>query len=99
MNKPFYTEYVRHALRFYTRNLKVTEFKSESDRKNWLACASVLGEYSDKQMNMLIEVYQGFDTLADNVYLASKAYDINQGVLWDLMKEAERKIARKRGLI
>lgn len=97
--RPIYSDYVRHALRFYTRNLKMTEFRSSVDQKNWLACAKVLSEYPDDIMTMLIEVYSSHDTLADNVYQVSKAHNVQQGLIWDWLKGAEQKIARERGLI
>ena len=99
MTKPYYSDYVRHCLRFYTRNLDLAHFKSEADKSNWLACASVLKTYEEKDRTILIEIYSGYDTLADNVYEVSKKHNVNQAPLWDMMKELERKIARKRGLM
>lgn len=99
MNRPFYSDYVRHALRFYSRNLLRTSFKSEVDRTNWMACSSVIREYSDRDRDILVMVYGGFDTLSDNVYETAKKYGINQNIIWDMMKDVEREISRKRGLI
>ena len=99
MNRPFYSEYVRHALRFYTRNLEQPRFKSDVDKNNWFACASILKGYPDTDFDILVAVYGGYDTLADNVYETAKKYGINQAVIWDSMKDVERKIARRRGLI
>ena len=99
MNRPFYSEYVRHCLRFYTRNRALPNFKSEADKNNWYACATVLKGYSDRDCDIIFEVYSGFDTLADNVYEVSKKYGINQNVIWDMMKDVERRIARRRGLL
>jgi hypothetical protein len=99
MNRPFYSEYVRHALRFYTRNLQQPHFKSEADKNNWFACANTLKGYSDTERNILIEVYSGFDTLSDNVYETAKRHGVNQAIIWDMMKVVERKIAKRRGLM
>ena len=99
MNKPFYTDYVRHALRFYSRNLKVTSFKREADMLNWLACNDAIRSYSDRDKDILVYVYGSYDTLADNVYEMSKKHRIHQNVIWDMMKEFEREIAEKRGLL
>ncbi len=99
MNRPFYSEYVRHCLRFYTRNPQQSFFKSEVDKNNWYACVSALKGYSDEDIAILTMVYGGYDTLADNVYETAKKYNVNQNVIWDLMKEVERKIARRRGLL
>ena len=99
MNRPFYSEYVRHCLRFYTRNRTLPNFKSEADKNNWYACATVLKGCTDRDRDIIFEVYSAYDTLADNVYEVSKKHNIDQAVIWDLMKSIERKIARRRGLI
>lgn len=99
MQKPFYTDYVRHALRFYSRNLSNPNFKKGVDKENWLACHNVIGKYSDRDKDILVYVYGSYDTLADNVYTMSKKYSINQNIIWDMMKEFEREIAQERGLL
>lgn len=99
MTRPFYSEYVKHALRFYTRNLSRPCFKSDVDKNNWFACASVFKNYHDRDREILVAVYSGYDTLADNVYETAKKHGINQAIIWDMMKEVERKIARRRGLL
>ena len=99
MNRPFYSDYVRHTLRFYSRNLNKPSFKSEVDERNWSACANILKEYSDRDKDIFVLVYGSFDTLSDNVYCAAKKYSMNQNIIWDMMKDVERKIARKRGLL
>lgn len=99
MNRPFYSEYVRHCLRFYSRNLYLSRFKSEVDRNNWFACAYILKGYSDRDNGILVEVYGGHDTLSDNVYETAKKYSVDQNIIWDMMKDVERKIAKRRGLL
>lgn len=99
MQKPFYTDYVRHALRFYSRNLSLPHFKKDVDSKNWWACHYTINKYSDRDRDILVYVYGSYDTLADNVYEMSKKYSINQNIIWDMMKEFEREIASERGLI
>lgn len=100
MSKTFYSDYVRHALRFYTRNCDVQPiFKTEVDKSNWLSCQSVLKKYSNRDQDILIYVYSGHDTLPDEVYNASKNFDINQNIIWDMMKDVEHKIAIRRKLI
>ena len=99
MNKPFYSDYVRHCLRFYSRNLHPIGFKSTVDRNNWRACADIIISYSDRDRDILTMVYGGRDTLSDNVYEVAKKYSMNQAIIWDMMKDVERKIARERGLV
>ena len=99
MNKPFYTDYVRHALRFYSRNLDMTTFKKDVDKANWNACNDSINFYSDRDKDILVYVYGSYDTLADNVYAMAKKYSINQNIIWDMMKEFERMVALERGLL
>lgn len=99
MNRPYYSEFVRHCLRFYSRNLKLTQFKSDIDKQNWMACSEVVKTYCDIDRDIIVMVYGEYDTLADNVYNVSKKLGINQYIIWDMMKDLERKIALKRGLI
>ena len=100
MNRTYYTDYVRHALRFYSRNAISTPIvKSEADKQNWWACHKALESFPPKTKQILLEVYSGYDTLADEVYNASKKCIVGQNWIWDMMKDVERKIAHKRGLI
>lgn len=64
-----------------------------------MACHDAIGSYSERDKDILVYVYGSYDTLADNVYTMSKKYSINQNIIWDMMKEFERKIAEKRGLL
>ena len=99
MNRPFYSEYVRHCLRFYSRNLELRQFKSDIDKDNWLSCENVLKSYSERDRDIIVSVYGNFDTLADNVYEVAKKYSINQAIIWDMLKDVERKVAKRRRLL
>lgn len=100
MSRPFYSDYVKHSLRFYSRNCsEQPSFKTDADKNNWWACDIVLRHYSEEHRSMLLSVYSGYDTLPDEVYNASKKYNVNQTIIWDLMKKVEREIARERGLL
>ena len=98
MNKPCYTEYIRHALRFYSRYLNKDSFKNNVDKNNWKACHKVISTYSTRDKDILVYVYGEFDTIADNVYAIANKNHINQTIIWDMMKEFERKVAIERGL-
>ena len=102
MNKyrePIYTPYVRHALRFYSRYLHIEAFRSESDKLNWQACHRAIQEYSPIDKDILVCVYGECDTLGDNVYNVSRKYGVCQDVVWEMMREFERKVAVERGLL
>ena len=97
--EPIYTPYVRHAMRFYSRYLHINEFKNETDQANWSACDRAIQGYSPVDKDILVCVYGERDTLADNVYNVSRKYGVHQDVVWEMMREFERKVAVERGLL
>lgn len=100
MSRTFYTDYVRHSLRFYSRHSITTPpFKSEVDKQNWWSCHNAFESYPDETKQILLAVYSGHDTLPDEVYNASNKYRVEQNWIWDMMKDVERKVAKKRGLV
>lgn len=96
---PIYTQYVRHALRFYSRHLYIKEFRTEVDRLNWYACHDAIQGYSSREKDILVCVYGERDTLGDNVYNVSIKSGVNQDLIWSMMRDYERKVAVARKLI
>ena len=73
MSKTYYSDYVRHALRFYSRNCATKPFfKTKVDRENWVSCDKVISTYTDEEIAMIKDIYRGYDTFPDEVYNASK---------------------------
>ena len=100
MVKKHYSDYVRHALRLYARNPHTPLFeKSMATQLNWIACDIVIRAHFAEHMELLMSVYQPFDTMADNVYEASKKYNVPQDNIWSMMADLERRLAQERGLI
>ena len=99
MNRPFYSEYVRHCMRFYARNPDKPRFNTDVDEKNWYACHRAIERFSDRDTSILLRVYGWHDTLADNVYEVAKVDHLDQNIIWDMIKDFERIVARKRGLL
>lgn len=98
--RPFYAEYINHCLRFYCRNTqKPSTFKTEVDKINWLSCEAVMKTYPTEDYEILVYIYCENDTLADNVYQASKKFRVSQDKVWNLINEVARKIAKYRGLL
>lgn len=97
--RPFYSEYVRHCMRYYARNTIKPRFNTDVDENNWYACHRALERYSERDKDILIGIFTLRDTLADNVYCLAKANDLDQNIVWDMVKDLERRIARKRGLL
>ena len=102
--KPYYSEYVRHCLRYYIKTLDEglgghPIFKTEADKANWSACYQVLKDYSDNNMDIIAEIYRPGDTIADKIYQLAKVKRVPQDNIWGLINATERKIAKKRGLL
>lgn len=98
MGKLCYTDYIKHAMRFYSRYPNRQHFKNNVDESNWKACYEVIQTYSDRDRDILVYVYGSYDTISDNVYTMSEKYQIDQTIIWDLMREFEQKVAIERGL-
>lgn len=96
--KTFYSEYVRHCMRFYARHPHPS-FYSDADKMNWNACDSELRAFDDKERDILLTVYREGDTIANNIYNLSVARGINQDCIWKLVNALERKVGKRRGLL
>ena len=102
--KPYYSEYVRHCLRYYIKTLDEGHgghptFNTDADRENWSACYNVLKDYSENNMEIIAYIYRPGDTIADKIYLLSKTKRVPQDTIWGLINATERKIAKRRGLV
>ena len=98
MAKTFYSEYVGHCMRFYARHT-LLEKKSEADELNWKACHDALQMFSDEDQQMLVELYEQHTPMKDTVNELAVKYCIREKTLWKMVKDLERRIAKKRGLI
>lgn len=100
MVKKYYSDYVRHALRFYARNQNPSALNmSLATQEDWSACNIVLGTLLPASIEILFAVYQPLDTMADNVYKAAKKFNVPQDNIWSLMADVEKLIAQERGLL
>ena len=98
MIKPVYSDYIRFAMRFYSRYPNKKIFKNEVDKSNWMACHKLVTSYTNRDKDILLYVYGAFDTIADNVYAMANKYHIHQNIIWDMMKDFEKQVAIERGL-
>lgn len=97
-NKQFYSEYVKHMMRFYSRSLDIQTFKSDVDKNNWFTCNITLAKYPAYK-DVLLDVYSGYGLLDEEVSNAAIKYRIERKFIWDLMKRFERDLAQNRGLL
>ena len=97
MNKTFYSDYVRHCLRFYAR-YPTPNFRTPTDKHNWTACDKAFRIFSDEERELLMDIYSRYDTLPDNVFCVCTERAIEQDDVWKLIEELEYVVALKRGL-
>ena len=98
MSKSFYSDYISHCLRFYCRNQQAVAM-SACDKKNWLACDSVLRSLSDAENEIIFRVYLSRGSVNDALASISNSTGHSVDDLWKLVKNVERKIAEERGLV
>lgn len=102
--RPRYSQQVNNWLRQYALTQDeapgcLPRFKTEDERENWKACHIVLSDYSTKDADIIIQIYLPGDTMPDKIYAMSKSMRVPQNTIWNLVREVEKKIAQKRGLI
>lgn len=102
--RPQYSKAVNGLLRQYALTQSeapgcLPKFRSEEERLNWSACHDVLKDYSTKDAEIIVELYLPGDTMPDKIYLMSKQMRVPQNTLWNLIRDTEKKIAQKRGLL
>lgn len=100
--KRYYSEYVRHCLRFYVMTLNAgssLEFKTAVDKANWTACHTVVSNLNPYDAEVVKELYGPGDTLPDKIYNLSKVKSTSQDHWWNLVTYLEYKIAQERGLV
>ena len=96
--KTFYSEYVRHCMKFYTR-YPHPSFENEIDKLNWTACEEAMKNYTDTQRRILVYVYNLEGVMPENVFQTARACGVGQDAVWRLVKDLERRIAKGRQLI
>lgn len=102
--KPFYSDFVRHCLRYYVKTQDDGHgghpiFRTDADKANWSACFRVLKDYSQGDIDIISEIYRQVGSIDDSVYLVARAKRVPTGSIWNLINATERKIAKKRGLL
>lgn len=94
-----YTDYVQSCLRWYVRHLDMQKFKSYAQKQDWKACHDAFEKFSESERQMLMAIYYERDTVPDNVYQVAEARGIKQNIIWGLVNELERRVAKRRGLL
>ena len=102
--RTYYSEFVGHCARYYSRSVinapsAQPKFKTEAEKRNWLACDLALKGVPEQERDMILTVYSEGDTLPDNIFQLAKKLGINQNKIWEVITAFERKVAKRRGLL
>lgn len=102
--RPHYAEYIKHALRFYSKSRmnassKQPRFKTEADKKNWVACQAALNDFSEQEREMFLSIYAEIVPFPEAIASNAKSYHLEQNRVWNLVNDLEKKVAERRGLI
>ena len=96
--KRFYSDYVRHCIRFYIKYPNCIHMDS-TNIDNWTACDKAFSAFSENDKSLFRDIY----TDGKNTEYIMLKYSKDNGIaLEDLQKKCstlERMIARIRGLI
>lgn len=96
-----YTDYVRHALRYYSRFCAdhLPDTMGEIETANYTACAEAIKAFSERERAMFLFIYRSRADFELAVRQATYQWDIAPNVLWDNIKSLEQSVAKYRGLI
>ena len=94
----YYTDYVRHCLRFYVAHDHLTQFRNDIDKQDWTACRDVFRRLPQDDQITLKRIYQSRGTFEDTIYEEAKRLRVPQGEIWDFTKRIEYAVAKQRGL-
>ena len=97
--KAFYSDYVRHCMRYCMRYPQPATFRTDVDRYNWIACKTALEKYQGKEAEIIATIYKEKGAMADNICKLSEQYSISQDSLWGLISSFEKRVAKLRRLI
>lgn len=97
--KPFYSDYVRHCLRFYARyHDPIPVFRSNIDLENWEACETVLDKHLDYKQ-LVFDIFCEKGSVMNAVTKIATELNCTESSIWNILFDIEKDIAIERGLI
>ena len=96
--RTFYSSYIQHCMRFYARHSE-PNFRSDADKRNWESCEDAIKTFTDNEQDILLTIYRDGDSLEDSIRTTSIELGVNRDMIWKLVNELEKKIAKRRNLI
>lgn len=102
MSKPFYEDYVNHAMRFFARNPAINMRKpglKNTDIQNWTVCNDVLNTFPAPEQTIILSVYKSKCSMPDSVRSIAGQLGMSEDSVWKILNRFSREFAKRRGLI
>ena len=101
MRQNYYSDYVIHAMRWYTRCLGDPDSGpvGPAEKANWEAASRTMGRFSEKERDVLLQLYQDDGPFADRVATVALRFGFSPESVWHLSDKAMKTFAVVRGLI
>jgi hypothetical protein len=97
--KPYYEDYITHAMRYYMSHTTPGDHKSPADAANWEACNAAIKEFQTYQVDILAEVYTRKGLLRDAVKETAEERRLNEDFVWKIIHQFSRSAALHRNLL
>lgn len=95
MRKTWYTDYVRHCLRFYAR-YPDRICKNEIEYNNWSACQRALEH--EKYAPIIVSIFSAYTPVESAIQSEADKCGVTENQIWKLVSRIEEKVAVERGL-
>lgn len=98
MPKPYYADYINHAIRQYVQK-PIADSGDYIDVRNRYVVKTVLLGLTIEEKDAILEVYRRRDTMEDNVYSVARERKIDQDKIWTMLSRVTKMIAKELKLI
>lgn len=97
--KPYYEDYITHAMRYYMSHRMPGDHKSPADAANWEACDAAMKELNTTQLVIIADVYARGGLLKDAVRETAEERKLQEDYVWKIVHQFNRSAAHHRNLL
>lgn len=97
--KPYYEDYITHAMRYYIGHRMPGDHKSPADAANWEACDAAMKELQTYQVAIIADVYVRKGLLRDAVRETAEERKLNEDYVWKIVHQFNKSAAQHRNLV
>lgn len=97
--KPYYEDYITHAMRYYISHRTPGDHKSPADAANWEACDAAIKDSPTYQVAIIADVYTNKGLLREAVKKTAEERKLNEDYVWKIVHQFNRSAAHHRNLL